>query len=284
MASIMRITVLIDNNPDPDFSLHAEHGLSLYFEADGYKWLFDTGASDSFYKNAFRLGIDISAVDFLVLSHGHNDHTGGLEQFIRVNSKAVILISGNIRDKFFYSYRSGISRDISVDHQLVKKHIERFDFIDKNKMISGNVGIVCEIPWVYPLPKSNSTLYQSGRDGDIPDDFRHELVLAADIPQGFTVFSGCSHNGILNILSACSDYFGHPEIKTCIGGMHLMDGDPDHQFETESEIDRIGRLISDKYPGMDLITGHCTGAEAKKRLQAILGEKFRTFHSGCVIE
>lgn len=74
----MKITVLIDNNPDPELSLCHEHGLSFYFEIDGLKWLFDVGASDQFSVNARKLDIAIKDVDYLILSHGHKDHTGGL--------------------------------------------------------------------------------------------------------------------------------------------------------------------------------------------------------------
>ena len=77
----MKVTVLIDNNPHPELNLLTEHGLSIYFEADGFKWLLDVGASGQFIINAQKLGVDISAIDFLILSHGHSDHTGGLENF-----------------------------------------------------------------------------------------------------------------------------------------------------------------------------------------------------------
>ncbi len=65
----MKAAVLVDNNPHPTQNLLTEHGLSIYFEADGFKWLFDVGASDYFYTNAKRMGINVKDVDFLVLSH-----------------------------------------------------------------------------------------------------------------------------------------------------------------------------------------------------------------------
>ena len=67
----MKVTVLIDNNPHPTQNLLTEHGLSIYFEVDGFKWLLDVGASEQFYTNAVSLGINITDVDFLVLSHAH---------------------------------------------------------------------------------------------------------------------------------------------------------------------------------------------------------------------
>lgn len=64
--------------------LQTEHGLSLYIETAGHKVLFDTGATDRFLENAEKLGVDLTAVDTLVLSHGHYDHTGGVKVFLEL--------------------------------------------------------------------------------------------------------------------------------------------------------------------------------------------------------
>lgn len=65
----MRVAVIIDNNPHPSQDLLTEHGLSIYFEADGFKWLVDVGGSAQFYTNAVSMGINVEDVDFLVLSN-----------------------------------------------------------------------------------------------------------------------------------------------------------------------------------------------------------------------
>lgn len=71
----MKVAVLIDNNPHPELNYFTEHGLSIYFEADGLKWLIDVGALENFYTNAVRMGTHIEDINYLVLSHGHVDHT-----------------------------------------------------------------------------------------------------------------------------------------------------------------------------------------------------------------
>lgn len=76
----MRMTVLVDNNPVPN--LDAEWGFSLFLEVLGQRILFDLGASDLFLRNASRLGINPLEVDDIVLSHGHYDHTWGLNVFL----------------------------------------------------------------------------------------------------------------------------------------------------------------------------------------------------------
>ena len=85
-----KITTLVENAVYGR-SLQAEHGLSLLIESEGYKILFDTGQSDLFIRNAALLDIDIAEVDFLILSHGHSDHTGGLRHFLAINKKASVI-------------------------------------------------------------------------------------------------------------------------------------------------------------------------------------------------
>ena len=75
----MKLTALIENE-SPREDLFAEHGLSLLIEADGRRYLMDTGASDAFLPNARTLGFDLRGLDGVILSHNHNDHTGGIRQ------------------------------------------------------------------------------------------------------------------------------------------------------------------------------------------------------------
>lgn len=106
----MKIITLIENVVN-NGNLLAEHGLSLYITTNNRKILFDTGQSGLFIQNAEKLGIDIADVDILVLSHGHYDHTGGLQAFLEINYKATVLAK---KDIFFPKY-SGKTRYIGMN-------------------------------------------------------------------------------------------------------------------------------------------------------------------------
>jgi len=280
----MEASVLIDNNPHPKLSLLTEHGLSIYFETDGLKWLMDVGASEQFYSNAVSMGINIADIDYLVLSHGHFDHTGGLEHFIKVNKKAQIVMSAHIKGKQFYSYRLQSKRDISIDYSIVEQNINRFTFVDSNSKITENVGLICEIPQKHKTPKGNSKLFQSDLDGEKLDEFKHEIVLAVESPKGVIVFSGCSHNGILNILEACSKYMNNSNIVACLGGTHLIDCESNNINESDMEIKEMGESINRLYPSMKLISGHCTGTNAQKILSETLGNRYSHFYTGFIFK
>lgn len=275
----MKVTVLIDNNPHPKLSLCHEHGLSFYFEFDGFKWLLDVGASDKFYHNAQKLGINISDVDYLIISHGHADHAGGLQKFLEVNTKAKVFLSSHIKDKTFYSQRRGPERNISIDQGLMETYAQRFEFIHSNTSISENISLLCEFSDQYPKPKANQTLYILESEQKKADTFNHEIVLNINTPKGIIVFSGCSHNGILNILKSCSTFYSK-NIVACIGGTHLISSDEKLGFESEKEIQKIASMIKRCYPNIILITGHCTGREIAELLSQELDSNFKTFYTG----
>ena len=280
----MKVVILIDNNPDPKGEYLTEHGICIYFEADGLKWLFDVGASPNFGINARKMGIDVKEVDYLILSHAHRDHTGGLEYFLRKNKKARVIMAPLSSGQLFVSYRKEIHHDITINHKVIADFADRFIFADSDLNLSPNVTIIRNIPKIDPLPKANSLLFQTNGEVERADDFRHEVALAVKTTAGIVLFSGCSHHGILNILRAASLTFKQEKIIATIGGTHLLDNDWYSLFETTEEVTEMANAISLKYPDMQLITGHCTGHQAQQLFSSILDNRFELFYSGASYE
>ena len=100
----MKWTVLSDNRTCNDL-LQTEHGLSIRLETEKHHILLDKGASDVFIRNAEKMGIDLSTVDYVFISHGHSDHAGGLKHFMEINDKAKIIVSSDALKVKFYSKR-----------------------------------------------------------------------------------------------------------------------------------------------------------------------------------
>lgn len=264
----MELKVLVDNNLGEGDVLISEHGLSIWMEVDGRQWLIDTGASDAFARNAIQLGIDIANVDYLILSHGHSDHCGGLETFLSLNGKAQIFISANIENNLFFSTRRGSKRNISLNHSLIQNNLHRFVFIDKNLRLSENANIITKITHTSPQPQANSTLLKN----DLPDDFNHEIALAITTSKGVIIISPCSHNGVINTIESCS-HLG--DITHYIGGTHLVDN-----FESDGQLLNLALNLRNCYPNLTLISGHCTGECAKRAFQKELNDKFIVFYTG----
>ena len=176
----MRWTVLSDNRSN-DSRLSTEHGLSILLQTERHKILLDTGASDVFIRNAELLGMNLSDVDYVFISHGHSDHAGGLRYFLEHNQKAQVIVSPDAMSGKFFSKG-------------------RLVLTDQTCEILEGLHVIAHIPQTNPMPKGNQHLYVQDAHGDyIHDDFRHELALYVD----GLLFTGCAHSGLENILAAC---------------------------------------------------------------------------------
>ncbi|MDD5050027.1 MAG: MBL fold metallo-hydrolase, partial [Methanoregulaceae archaeon] len=120
----MHLTTLVENTSRSD-DLASQNGLSLYLEDHGKRILFDMGLDDTFFRNAEKLSVDISRVDYAILSHGHYDHCGGLETFLKHNTRAPVFL-GSGSDQPLYSERPEKYRYIGLDDTLVDANSERF--------------------------------------------------------------------------------------------------------------------------------------------------------------
>jgi 7,8-dihydropterin-6-yl-methyl-4-(beta-D-ribofuranosyl)aminobenzene 5'-phosphate synthase len=273
----MKWTVLSDNRTN-DNLLKTEHGLSILLETENDCILLDTGASDVFLRNATHLGIDLSTVDYVFISHGHSDHTGGLQHFVNCNRQAKILVSSEAMSGKFFSKRGNLH---SITTEWPKIDDDRLVRIDQTCTIAGNIHVIAHIPQNHPMPKGNQNLFVQNTTphsdqrsentvGDfIHDDFRHELVLYVD----GLLFTGCAHSGLENILAACPW-----PVHTVVGGFHLLDGQ-----ETEDELAVLAQRLKAKYSETLFYTSHCTGDKVFATLKTIMGNQLHAFNCGMTI-
>ncbi len=234
----MRITALTENTSHIE-NIACEHGLSLYIETQGKRILFDTGQTDLFSVNARKLGIDISSVDICVISHGHYDHGGGLKKFFEINKTAPVYMS---RHAFEPHYNG--ERYIGLD--LLLKDNGRIVFTCGNSEIAGGINLLSPEgrEKKYDSDSCGLNMMQSGKL--LPDDFRHEQFMLVTENKKRILFSGCSHNGILNI----AEWF-NPDIL--IGGFHYS------KLKMDETLAENARILG-KSPAM-YYTCHCTGTD-----------------------
>ena len=272
----MKITILIDNrlsNP----ALTSEHGLSLLVETQTHRILVDTGLSGKAFDNAEKLGIDIENVDYLMLSHGHIDHTGGLRRFVSVNKTAKIIAARMLSSTDYWSNRGGKFHSLSPDVEVINRNIDRFVFVDDNYLIDSEIGCVFTRRQSFPKPLGNRYLFVGRGEGMSPYTAADELALTIKTYKGLVVVSPCSHNGLLNIADECCKYMNCNDLTAFVGGLHLLNGEGD-------DVANLAELISKKYPQMYLYTSHCTGDKACKILSDKMLDKFHVFGVGERIE
>ena len=276
----MKATILIDNQAGSDALLQHEHGLSIYFEADGKRILLDTGLSGKALSNAQLLGIDVGEIDCLILSHGHVDHTGGLEAFLQQNEKANIYASRHILTWNYSSNHHGNRHSLNPNHKLIQQNLQRFHLLDSHLQLSPQLWLVFNRCYDFPVPKGNQYLSLiDAQDSCIPYGAEDEISVAIVDNQHLHILASCSHNGILNIIRSCQKVTGISDTATYIGGLHLLD-----DSESENSLQTLASEILKQYPNLSLYTGHCTGSHAKDVLQKALKNQFHTFCTGEMIE
>ena len=263
------ISILSDNRAaDPD-RFGCEHGLSVLLRTPSAKILMDTGASGLFAVNAALMGIDLSDVDYVFLSHGHSDHVGGLKTFLNFNGKAKVIVSPEAVSGRFYSARGGL-HSISCDWPLEEMQ-DRTLYVDKTMTLAEGIHVIAGIPQRHPLPMGNRLLSIRREGGLVPDDFSHEIALYVD----GLLYTGCAHNGLENILEACPW-----PVDTVIGGFHLLDSNGVYSFESEDQLTALAERLVTRYPRVSFLTGHCTGSGVFRILQAVMGSRLQQFACG----
>lgn len=271
----MLIKTLIENTSiSEDFGV--EHGLSLHIETNKHNILFDVGASDLFLRNAKKLDVNISDVDFLVISHGHFDHGGGLKTFLQENTKAKVFLNRLAFGKYYSAREDGELSYIGLDETL--RQNKQIVLTSERLFISDGIQIFSNVLAKEPRPKSNSGLLKEHEGQAVDDTFAHEQNLAIEEDGKILLITGCAHNGIINILEHFKTLYGRmPDYV--IGGFHLSNRSG--SGEKPETIDKMALYLTST--GAKFYTCHCTGIEAYKRLKASMGDSIDYLAGGSAI-
>jgi 7,8-dihydropterin-6-yl-methyl-4-(beta-D-ribofuranosyl)aminobenzene 5'-phosphate synthase len=278
----LSITVLIEDYAGYDSGLLAQHGVSFYVEARSgerkLNLLFDTGQSaEPLLNNMARLKVDPTAIDLIVLSHCHYDHTGGLLGALQaIGSKRLPVIAHPeiFRQHFgekpvfsTFGLMPAVSersiKEAGGDLILSADPLTLLDGITTSGEIEGRVAI-----------EQTSTLeaftIKEGRK--VPDTIADDLSLFFKTAAGLVILTGCSHAGILSITAAAKEVTGMQEVAAIIGGFHLIGASSERIMQTAKTFSQLQNL--------QVYTGHCTGFKAERLLADHLGDRFHKLYTG----
>jgi len=223
----VNFVVLSDNKPLPGNDLVLpEHGFSLYFELEGRRFLYDTGASGKFIRNAAQFGIDISCVDVVIISHGHNDHTGGLREFFRINKRAKVYLSSEILFNDYYTCRRGPKRMLSMDKSLFNEFYDRFVFLNDDTEIFPGITLFFTKDAIFSMPVANKFLFVTKDGVDYKDNFFHEISI---------IISGERIKNIENSIKPQSQLVSQQELQLELKQKLQQELESEFQQELQSE-------------------------------------------------
>lgn len=226
----MKLTVLVDNNTLIDRYFCGEPGASYLIEEGNYKILFDVGYSEMFIRNAQKMGIDLLKLDFVVLSHGHLDHTWGLDPLIRLYMEATI--EGRTHKtptiiahpEVFLTKRIEILGDIgsAISEKKLSEHFPL-------KLNEKPVWLTDRLVYLGKIERNNDfegqvPIGKVVRNGHEKDDFlMDDSALAYKSPEGLVIITGCSHAGICNIVKQAKTICKDERVIDIVGGLHLLE-------------------------------------------------------------
>jgi 7,8-dihydropterin-6-yl-methyl-4-(beta-D-ribofuranosyl)aminobenzene 5'-phosphate synthase len=254
-SDTLAITVLV-NNIMPA-GLIAEHGLSFWLEYAGKHILFDTGQTDALTKNAERLDIDLSKTDGVVLSHGHYDHTGGLEAVLALAPNAAVYLHPAAPKVRYSCPPAKTPKDISMPPEACQKIAEQVSkgnvvYTAKPETICPGVTVTGTIPRITDYEDTGGPFYLD-KDGTTFDPLEDDQALIITTAKGLVVILGCAHAGVINTLEYVTALNRRP-VYALLGGTHLRAASKERMQKTFDALEN--------HTIQKIAPCHCTGDDA----------------------
>lgn len=264
----LRLTTLSENTTSRPATL-AEEGLSILIEMGTSVILLDTGQTNSVVHNAAALGVDLNALDKIVLSHGHFDHTGGLRSLLQTIRRPIdVVCHPNVWGAKYAVAKEGNERFIGVPFQRAELESLGARFVQSRvpMALDDHIGTLGEVPMTTNFESLDSHLCVKGVAGLREDELLDDLAIVIDTDDGLVVVSGCAHRGIINTLLQAQKLTGVERVRTVVGGSHLVGSSEERVWQTVASLKEmnVGQL------GLC----HCTSQPAAAIMAREFGESF----------
>jgi len=272
-----KITCVVDYALKKPSRLLGEHGLSIWIETSHGSVLYDTGSTTAVLSNNLQqLGLSPGDITAVALSHGHNDHTGGLEYILSQAEGFPLYAHADIfRPRFAKRKNAYENIGMPLDREWLAQKVDLRLATDAVEILPNlwTAGAVTNRP--EPEGGADHLLIQDGGDWQ-PDTYMDDLSLVLKTSRGLVLICGCCHAGLLNTLYHVEDLFEGP-ILAIMGGTHLVSAKYDYLVH-------LIEVFETRYPGIQFYLNHCTGENAFKQLSAALGSQVSAFTVGSVQE
>ncbi|THB70212.1 MAG: MBL fold metallo-hydrolase [Gammaproteobacteria bacterium] len=269
------LKIVVDNNASDGYL--SEHGFSVLIDDGNQKILFDCGQGDAFKHNLAKFKVPLSQINKLILSHGHYDHTGSIDEIVS-QSKAIDIYAHPDIFETRYSIHPGVeARDISIKQQQLEAI---HSLPDEQKIISTDMVQVSEKVFITGEIPRNNTYEDTGgpfyldKQKEAVDIIYDDQSVCMDTDKGLVILTGCCHSGIVNTMDHVKALFSK-NIYMVIGGLHLVNA-------TQERISRTIEVFGN-FGVAKIVPCHCTGDNAIRLMQLEMGEMLQLGYAGMEI-
>lgn len=271
----MKFTIVSNNISLPGFK--EEHGFSLLIEVNNKYIMFDTGQGEAFLENIKTLNIDLSVIDILVLSHGHYDHCGNISAITSATDTLQIYAHPDlIKERYsIHENRNPKIKEVGISQGNRSSFLKNNPIYNKDPIeIYSDIFITGGIPRLSFEDRGGPFFYDKFKKS--VDNILDDQGIFINTDSGLIILTGCCHSGIINTVEYIRKITGKNNVKSIIGGLHLLHAS---DYRIERTIDYLNSLnLENIYPG------HCTGADIIKRLKTDLNCSIHDLFAGETID
>jgi len=257
-----RVTILYDAFGKAP-SMTKAWGFSALVEYGGKRVLFDTGGNaEIFEHNVKALGVDLTKLDFVVLSHRHSDHISGLNYLLRINPTVKIYTPADPWGPFGWDVPNSLYRK----DESLPANMRYFDGNPPSTLSASALWPQANFARVDSTTEIAPGFFLVPTISQVPGTLElREISLAIRGPQGLIIVDGCSHAGVEKVLDAATKI--DPRVRVLFGGLHLVGA-------SDADVQRISAALHDQWKLDYVAIGHCTGEPAFASLQKTFGDHY----------
>ena len=279
MTQSTRVTVLVENTAFGR-DVQGEHGLAFWIEAGSKRVLFDTGQTPGvLLHNADCLGIDLASADAVALSHGHYDHTGGLETVLQRAGNIPLFLHPRALVQRFSRQKNGIIREIGaplpLDQPFLRANTSDLSWTTEATPIAAGLWVTGQVPRATEYEDTGGDFYLDDACRE-PDPIEDDQAVFFDTPDGTVVLLGCGHAGVVNTLRHVQGLTEGRPIHAVLGGTHLVAASKERMDRTVEALRALDLAL--------IVPAHCTGARALARIASEFQDSWEPCHVGTSFE